>query len=379
MPLNPKNFSGPDKNITPFYRNDTVPTRDKAGKSPYMGRPKHTENNPHYRGDNVRNTFPNNPPKYESTGKRLSGILDFGINSDIWKFDDEQIRKNVSKQISLKYHVDVNKIDVIVYRNTGKVKYEYKYYLKSAKDDLWLDFVDLDVGEDFTVAEITFKDFPKIIQEKVSPKAVWIKLDSNSAKVLPGQKIVDYSGGNIRYTGFDIADRVKRVYKEMPVEKEPRKPQGVSFKDLQNGDGFIFVDMPKKLKDKGYKYDTVFEKVGEDKIKVDNKTYKLKNTFAEVTKVKDWESQYKYKPEDIERAFGTMLTKYKVSDTKYGKSVNLPSKDFYDILSKYNVSEAYFNSLSKLQGQNLVGNYVGKGDTYVWRVGDTEAVVTKLQ
>ena len=375
MPLNPKNFSGPEKNTsikTP--RNDTVPSKDKVNNPSTFDRSPLTKNDPHYKGDNARFLMQEQQPPY--TSKEYKGSINVGIDDNLWQYSDEQIRKTLQQKLSEKYEIPAEEFYVIIHRHTGRIEYDYKYYLMQAVNtrlNKKATFSELEKGTTFNFSVNAFKKlFTEEDTERYGLRGndVWIKSEEDKARL--------WKNKNIKITLTNPDKTIVFVDAETELKKASDKLKGIPYNKLKEGEQFVFVSQPDVIKD-NYDYEDIFEKVDENTILgPDNQEIDIEDMgHMDVVKRDVWEKQYKYKKEGIESALSSVFSNYKTQNTKYGTTATLPVGDFMKILEKYNVSESNFNDMTEEKNDVLAGKYVGQKEDYMWIIRGDEIEITK--
>jgi len=362
MPLDPINRSGPERNTSLNYpRNDTVPSKDKAHYPSTLDRSSVTKDDPHYRGDNARNTFPNNPPPYETSGERFSGTLDFGLDSDIWQWSDAEIRYTIQSRLAKKHHLDPRLLDVVVNRHLGKINYDYRRFLQSdRRGDSTAYFDELEVGEDFIWTADVYNELNNNLKKRVPPEAIWIKDTNNKAHVKEDQRDVDYEGNVLTFSEVKYYWMVERVYEKAP-RKKPEGMKITTFDMVIDGGVFIFVEYPQELAEKKLPWNMMFTKEGHNAEGVyteknaEGKERKKKIEFKDlpdkvgVYTKEEYEKIGKYQKEDLDDVFDYLIRQYKTSGTKTGVEVAAPRDAVEKVFTEFNIPWAKFNSMSDKQ------------------------------
>jgi len=332
-------------------RNDSVPSKDRAHYPSTIDRSAVTKKDSHYKGDNVRNTFPDNPPPYQTPGERFSGIVDFGLDADIWEYPDNEIRYVVQQQLARKHSLDPRLLDVVVHRHLGKVNYDYRRFLQSdRKNESLADYVDLEEGEDFTWTKDVYDDeLGKELKRRVPPEAVWIKDNISKAHVKDDQRDVDYGGKTLTFTKVRHYWMVLRVY-ERTKKRKPDGMRKVIFDDVIDGEGFIFLEFPQELAKKKLPWDTMFTKVGHGaENKKNNITFEDLPDNMKVYTKEEYEKKGQYQKEDLDDVFDSLIKDYKTIKNKTGVEVAAPRNAVEKAFTQFDIPWAKFNSMSEKQ------------------------------
>lgn len=350
-------------NPVPYYRDDTVSQNNKIDNPSQYGRGDSHAGDPHYEGDNARPIFPGQADYLENTDryKRISGILDFGVNHSVWKNDDKVIYDAVLNKIASKYQVDPKLITVFVDRQNGKVKYDYRwfYQIKSAKpekeDPNLALFADVPRGTQFTLESSSLDAVRRALAPHgviIDEKTIFVKMNDNyddktwNAKIIRGQDTVEYGGQEEPPWSFKQFTPIKLL--TPATEHDSTKQKLMKFKDIADKEEFVFTrdTYPDVLRKRKLPYDAVLIK--------DGKGATMKDRNIRITEINPEYPVYRaidvkklqYKKDDIERALDLFFSKYKTKDTAYGIQVTAPLADLDAVFKQANVPVAKFEQMT---------------------------------
>jgi hypothetical protein len=373
MPIDRKNISEKDPNQIPYFRNDTISPTAKPNPATFDRAESH-KNDSHYSGDNARESLTHTEPEYENPYKQVKGVLDVGMDSDIWQYDDKTIINKLQKKIAKKFNVNPAYVKVSIDRYKGKISYDRSSYVQSTikadKADE-IDYSTLSVGEKFLIGLSEYRVRDDMFKKKYPREKVWIKVNDKKAKGADGNGEVSMSGNT----------QVELHRAKVKVDKT----KITTFSKVPVGALFVFVDMPQSLQYKSnpntgkrtrkFQYDQKFKKINDNQAQVGNEDNKkvidmesARMQSEQVMVDEEWQKKYQYKKENIETALDSFFDEYKTSEDKYGEVVMIPTrKDFYDKLEAENVSEAKINSLAKEDKDGFWrGSYNGQYHNYIW-------------
>jgi hypothetical protein len=397
-----------DTSIAPFYRQDTVPENQKDPLLDQVGRPSMNEKNPHYSGDNARSII--YPEQSQSKFKRLDGMFTFDKNNKVWNYTNEKIEKVVKELIGEKYNVDPNDVVVRINRAAGTIHYNYLYYVRAKRKKIFADEEDVEritvdmlrTGDVIMINPYWLDDWPSEERELLDKYNVrvedkwkvikpWIIKHEKSSYVInlkePPFKSLWYGMPKPRNQIFLVKPGLKKYEKEKEEEKSLKRREGVKFETLPINTYFAFAEITENMKKSGMTYDMIFKKTKKNSAEsVDDKSIKIKVPDGTmVIRKKDFEKEFKYKEDDLAKAFDDVFRKFKVTKGPTGKDVKLPFEDMKKIIEDNDLPYTKFELAEKKiktnEGNRWVGSYVSPSSNkkYTWIRDNKEITLTCLE